>query len=145
MDIRELTAGQTPLAYEALCELRTGLPVVGSPEHLAQWVDQQQRPQGYRLIGSFVAGREQAVGAAGFRPVRSLAWGDAIYVDDLVTLPSFRGAGHADALMTWIIAEAKRQGCEQLHLDSGTHRHDAHRFYLRHRFSIRSLHFSQPL
>jgi GNAT superfamily N-acetyltransferase len=145
VDIRELSAGQTALAYEVLRELRSGLPVVSSPERLARWIDEQERPQGYRLIGSFVSGREQAVAAAGFRPIRSLAWGEAIYVDDLVTLPSFRGAGHADALMTWIVAEAKRLGCEQLHLDSGTQRHDAHRFYLRHRLSIRSLHFSLPL
>ncbi|HTV72898.1 MAG TPA: GNAT family N-acetyltransferase [Candidatus Acidoferrales bacterium] len=143
MEIRELAAGETPLAYEALCELRAGLPVVASLECFAQWVDEQQRPQGYRLIGSFVAGRRAAVAAAGFRRVRCLAWGDAVHVDDLITLAAFRGAGHADALMRWILAEARRLGCEQLHLDSGTQRLDAHRFYLKHGFSIRSFHFSQ--
>jgi GNAT superfamily N-acetyltransferase len=145
MDIRELAPGQTPLAYEALRELREGLPVVSSPERFAQWIDERQRPQGYRLVGSFVAGREAAVAAAGFRRVTALYWSDAVYIDDLITLADFRGMGHADALMRWLMAEARRLGCEQLHLDSGTQRHDAHRFYLKHRFSIRSLHFSQRL
>lgn len=36
---------------------------------------------------------------AGFRVLEFLAWGRALYVDDLSTLPDHRGAGHGRALM----------------------------------------------
>jgi GNAT superfamily N-acetyltransferase len=71
-----------------------------------------------------------------------LAWGRALYVDDLVTLESERSQGHGDALLDWLTEEARRRQCVVLHLDSGTHRHGAHRFYLRKRMHISSYHFS---
>lgn len=38
---------------------------------------------------------------------------------------------------------AINEGCNAFHLDSGTQRHDAHRFYLRHGFHISYYHFMQ--
>ncbi|MEA2505835.1 MAG: hypothetical protein QOH48_453 [Actinomycetota bacterium] len=95
------------------------------------------------MIGSFDDDHtEDAAGVAGFRTGHNLVWGYFIYVDDLVTLPAYRGRGHADALMSWLFREARALGCDHLHLDSGTHRHDAHRFYLKHRLEISSFHFT---
>ena len=45
-------------------------------------VDEVQRPQGYRLVGAFEDGR--CVAVAGFRVIHNLAWGDTLYVDDLL-------------------------------------------------------------
>jgi hypothetical protein len=38
--------------------------------------------------------------------------------------------------------EAHRFGCAQVHLDSATHRHDAHRLYLRSGYRITAFHFA---
>ena len=41
----------------------------------------------------------------------------------------------------WLIEEARKQGCDNLELDSGVQRFDAHRFYFSKRMSISSYHF----
>ena len=58
-----------------------------------------------------------------------------------------KAKGHADAVMQWVDEEARRAGCEELHLDSGVgaDREAAHRFYFRHRMRITSYHFARSL
>jgi GNAT superfamily N-acetyltransferase len=111
----------------------------------AEHVDRVLRPAGYRLIAAFVSGQQQAVAVAGFRVSDSLAWGRHLYIDDLSTAPDARRQGHAGALLGWLLAEAGRLGCGQVHLDSGTapERFDAHRLYHRQGFSIYSHHFAR--
>lgn len=145
MNVRELLPEETALAFEALTELRRGRPVMATAESFVAWINGEERPQGYRLAASFVEGREQSVAVAGFRELKTLAWGSIIYIDDLVTLPEFRGAGHADRVFEWVVAEVKRLGCDELHLDSGHHRYDAHRFYLNHGMRIMDHHFIKVL
>ncbi len=140
--IRELHQRETALAFPALRELRTHLASVDDFVHR---VDQGQRPEGYRLVGAFEAGEEAAVAVAGFRSGTSLAWGRYLYVDDLVTRAAFRSRGHAGTLVDWLVDEARRLGCAQLHLDSGTQRHDAHRFYLDQGLHIPGFHFARDL
>ena len=84
---------------------------------------------------------------AGFRVGENLAWGRFLYVDDLVTRAAARGRGHADAVMALVAEIAAREGCGELHLDSGVgpEREDAHRFYFRHRMRITSYHFARGL
>ena len=120
-------------------------PHLGSADEFVRLVDEVQRPQGYRLIACFVDGREQAVAAAGFRVNDHLAWGHALYCDDLSTLPEHRGHGYAAALVDWMIDEAKRLGCGEFHLDSGVaaDREPAHRLYFNKRMRISSYHFSR--
>jgi GNAT superfamily N-acetyltransferase len=137
--VHELSPDETQAAHLALVELR---PHFGSKEAFVRRVNEVQRPEGYRLVASFDDDVDHAVAAAGFRTGHNLAWGSYLYVDDLVTLSAFRGQGHADALMGWLFEEAKRLNCDELHLDSGTHRHDAHRFYLKHKLDISSFHFT---
>lgn len=125
--------------HPVLVQLRPHLTV----ETLVAQVRAQQR-EGYRL-----AYRHDAAGrvysCAGYRMLQFLAWGRVLYVDDLVTAADARSGGHGRALLDWLRAEGRRAGCDQLHLDSGTHRHDAHRFYFRERMQISSFHFSRPL
>jgi GNAT superfamily N-acetyltransferase len=108
-------------------------------------VDDVQRPQGYRLVGAFEDGR--CVAVAGFRVIRNLIWHDAIYVDDLSTLPEARRHGHARALLEWCMEEGRRLGCTQFHLDSavGPEREDAHRLYFNTGLRITSYHFQTGL
>jgi GNAT superfamily N-acetyltransferase len=68
-------------------------------------------------------------------------------VDDLSTLPPARRRGHAQALLDWLAAEARRLGCDELHLDSGVgpDRAHAHRLYLNAGLRITSHHFARRL
>lgn len=139
----ELEAGRTALGAPAMCALRTHL----SLEQVVATVDNDLRPTGYRLVGIFREGIDDAVAVAGFREGRCLAWGHHVYVDDLSTLPAERGQGHGDLLVDWLIEEARRLGCGQLHLDSGVgpDRAAAHRLYLRHHLRISAHHFQIQL
>ncbi len=109
---------------------------------LAQ-VRRQQTAAGWRLI--FVEDAGAPVAAAGFRISEWLAWGKALYVDDLICLESHRGQGFAETLMLWMEETARNEGCAQFHLDSGTHRLGAHRFYHRLKLAITSFHFQKTL
>jgi GNAT superfamily N-acetyltransferase len=137
--VRELLAEETALGHAAMMELR---PAFSSVQEFVDRVNETQRAEGYRLIGSFDDLATDAIAVAGFRTGHNLAWGDYMYVDDLVTREADRGRGHADALMRWLFDEAKRLRCDQLHLDSGTHRLEAHRFYFKHELTISSFHFT---
>jgi GNAT superfamily N-acetyltransferase len=140
--IREILPPDTARAFEAMRPLR---PHHDDPDEFVRRVDEEQRPQGYRLIGAFDddGGRCEAV--AGFRVLRNLAWSDCLYVDDLSTLPEARRRGHGRALMEWCLGEAARLGCHELHLDSGVgpEREDAHRLYFNLGLRITSYHFAR--
>lgn len=111
----------------------------------ATFVDQakQQAAQGYRIV--CLQHENEVVAAAGFRQATFLAWGKLLYVDDLITHPEKKRAGYGSALLDWLIAEGQRRGCDQIHLDTGHQRHDAHRLYLNKGFVLSSHHMSRTL
>ena len=113
----------------------------------ADHVDNVLRPQGYRLVGYFVKDDLYAAAVAGFRVVNYLAWGHAMYCDDLGTRYEHRKQGYAAQLMDWMIDEAKRLQLDEFHLDSGVgpDRTDAHRLYFNKRMRISAHHFSRPV
>jgi GNAT superfamily N-acetyltransferase len=141
--VRELSAGETALAGPAMLHLR---PQLGDVDGFTGRAD-ALRAGGYRLVASFEPDVEAAAAVAGFKTGDMLAWGRHLYVDDLSTDPAFRGRGHADALLAWLLAEARRLGCGELHLDSGVgpEREAAHRFYFNHGLRITSYHFATPV
>lgn len=122
-------------------------PNIGDEAAFAKRVDEVQRQEGYRLVASFDDGEDQAAAVAGFRVVHYLAWGDALYCDDLGTRPEHRGKGHAGKLLDWMVEEARRLGCGQFHLDSGpgADRMDAHRLYFNKGMRISAYHFSRDV
>lgn len=140
--VMEVIAEDTARTYAAFSVLREGRAVMSSAESFTQWINQQQRPEGYRIVAAFLPGAPDAVAAAGFRLLHELSKARFLYVDDLVTLPSYRSSGYAGLIFGWLLEEARRQGCEQLHLDSGHQRFDAHRFYLKHGMVMNAHHFS---
>jgi GNAT superfamily N-acetyltransferase len=143
MSILELPPAETHLACEAMLELR---PHIGSEREFVARVNDVQRPAGYRLVASFDDhDPTTAAAAAGFHISDMLAWGHYLYVDDLVTRESARRAGHATRLLDWLLAEAERNACDSFQLDSGVHRHDAHRLYLGWGLSITGHHFGRVL
>ena len=143
MRIQELAAGETGLAFAAMQALR---PHLLDEADFVRRVDERQREQGYRLVAA-VQDDGSVAAVAGFRVHDMLAFGRILYVDDLSTLPSARRRGLARALLDWCSQEAARQGCDELHLDSGVgrDRQDAHRLYFNAAMRISSHHFSREL
>lgn len=99
----------------------------------------RMRGEGFHLALLEDDGVVRAV--AGFRYYEKLFSGKNLYVDDLVTDPTQRSRGHGRALLAWLAEQARAHGCDQLELDSGVQRADAHRFYFRERMKISSYHF----
>ena len=99
--------------------------------------------EGYQLI--YVENDNTVVAVAGYRIHTTLFMGKNLYVDDLVTSEECRSEGHGKVLIDWLRDQAKKHDCRFLHLDSGTQRHRAHRFYLRQGMDIASFHFSEKL
>jgi len=103
-----------------------------------------QQAEGYQV--AFVTdANERVLCVAGFVIASKLAWSRTLYVDDLVTDAAARSSGAGKCMMDWLKAHARASGCEQLHLDSGVQRFDAHRFYMREGMRIASHHFSVDL
>lgn len=133
------TAEEIARCYEVMRELRTHLT---TREEFLERVRRQQN-EGYRLAFLEADGAVRAV--AGYRVFDLLFSGRTLYVDDLVTLEADRSRGFGGALFDWLVAEARRENCRALTLDSGVQRFDAHRFYLMKRMRIDSHHFTLPL
>lgn len=104
---------------------------------------QRQESEGYQIAAIFHEG--QAVACIGYREMTTLAWGKIIYVDDLITAEKARGKGYGKALLEFAIDEARKKGCAQIHLDTGYHRHAAHRLYLKMGFELSCHHMSLNL
>jgi GNAT superfamily N-acetyltransferase len=121
--------------FSVLSQLR---PHLKQEDFLTQVQRQQQ--QGYQV--AFSERDEQVIAVAGFRISECLAWGQHLYVYDLVVGAAERSQGHGQQLFEWLIDFAKLHHCQQLHLDSGVQRFAAHRFYLQQRMHISSHHFS---
>lgn len=140
MNIQKVsTTEQIESCYPVMVQLR---PHFTAKEAFIKQV-QRQTKNGYHLVYAEENGKVTAV--SGFRFLEFLAWGKVLYIDDLVTDSTTRKSGHASKLLQWIIELAKQEGCDQIHLDSGPQRHDAHRLYLNHKFKITGHHFSLNL
>jgi GNAT superfamily N-acetyltransferase len=106
-------------------------------------VRRQQAAHGYVLTRLEADGA--VVSAAGWRVADFLAWGRVFYVDDLITDAAARGRGFGTRMMQWLLAEARRRGCDEFHLDSGHQRFAAHGIYHVAGLRITSHHFSLGL
>lgn len=92
-----------------------------------------------------VRANETVVAVAGYRIYSNLAFGKHLYVDDLVSSSSARSKGYGEELLNWLKAAARASECRYFILDSGTHRHQAHKFYFRNNLTINSYHFVEEL
>lgn len=99
--------------------------------------------EGYCL--AYIKEQNTVVAVAGYRIYSNLFMGKHLYVDDLVTSSVVRSRGHGEQMIKWLRTEAIKAQCNYLHLDSGTHRDQAHKFYFKQGLSIASYHFSEHL
>ncbi|ENS4970514.1 GNAT family N-acetyltransferase [Vibrio fluvialis] len=123
------------LVLEVLLQLRPQYDL----ETLATQIN-RQRSNGYQI--AYVKSSEGVLAVTGFSVGEKLAWGKHIYIEDLVTNNEFRSRGVGKFLLDWLQMYALENDCEQVHLDSGVERFEAHKFYLREGFNIASHHFS---
>jgi GNAT superfamily N-acetyltransferase len=124
--------------FETMAELRPHLMKEGFLATV-----REMEKGGYQLL--YLEEDAVVVAVAGFRIARNLHMGKHLYIDDLVTAESQRSKGYGEALVNWLRELAKKEGCSYLHLDSGTHRGRAHKFYFEQGFTIASYHFSEEL
>jgi len=99
--------------------------------------------EGYTL--AFIERDNKAVAAIGFRYLQFLYNGKHYYIDDLSTLPEYRGNGYAGKLLDFVIDKAIAKGFKTVNLDSGYQRFVAHRLYLNKGFTLNCHHFSKTL
>lgn len=124
----------------------------------AETVHRQLRPQipepyAGRMAEVFQGGAEMVValaegevaGVCVFRVSLNTFNGRYLYIDDLVADSSGRGKGVGKALMDFAVAEARARECAVVQLSSGCQREQAHRFYFREGFTIRTFGFFKPL
>ena len=84
----------------------------------------RQQEQGYRLFALFDGG--QLVALAGIRRTHTLARGEHLFVDDLVSAEGERGKGYGREMMRRLAEMARADGIERIDLDS---RATAREFY----------------
>jgi GNAT superfamily N-acetyltransferase len=99
--------------------------------------------EGYRL--AYIQYDDKVVSVAGYRIYNNLFMGKHLYIDDLVTANTGRSKGYGEQLLQWLRDIAVSEGCQFFHLDSGTHRGRAHKFYFEQGLTIASYHFSEKL
>lgn len=111
----------------------------------ADFVARVRRMQGEGFHLAFLEADGVVRAVAGYRYHEKLFSGKNLYVDDLVSDTTHRSRGHGRTLLAWLATEARRHDCDQLELDSGVQRADAHRFYFRERLRISAYHFVTAL
>ncbi|MEJ2621616.1 MAG: GNAT family N-acetyltransferase [Candidatus Thiodiazotropha sp.] len=102
-----------------------------------------QQQAGYR-IATLLEG-DNPVCLAGYRVSDNLAWGRFLYIDDFITQAEKRSRGNGAKLLEWLKQQALREGCQQIHCDSGLQRELAHHFYEREKLPKTGYHFAALL
>lgn len=125
--------------FEVMAHLRPML----ARETYVERIRQLMASDGYRLTALSEDGTVRAV--AGWRVLDMLYCGRFLSVDDLVSDPAARSRGHGKALLDWLKAEARREGCGHLELISNVVREGAHRFYFREGLAVDAFHFRVKL
>lgn len=140
MEIVDLPPGDERLraVYPVMRELRTELT-----EEDFNAIYAGEHPHGYRIAAVFDG--DECRAAAGYRLMTNFVSGRHMYVDDLVTAEAWRSHGYGRLLNEFLVGVARRESCGSVQLDSATHRHKAHRFYFRERYTITAFHFARPL
>ncbi len=133
------TAAQIAATYVVMRQLRPHLENEAVYVHMVQ----SMLGEGYHLVAAFQDGACR--GVTGYRIETRLSRGKLMYVDDLVTDENARSGGVGKTLLDWLIQQARQMSCSCVNLDSATHRHGAHKFYLREGFRIGMFNFMLDL
>jgi GNAT superfamily N-acetyltransferase len=122
-------------------QLRPHLPTEPTTAYPAKM--QKVFDGGGRMSIAVVDGEVAGLGV--YRIYENTVHGIKMYLDDLVTDETKRSTGVGHALMEHFQSIARKAGCGTYTLDSGTHRHQAHKFYFREGMVITSFNFNKIL
>lgn len=140
-------AGAAVAITQTEAALRQGEPLhrVFRPDIPGDYVEYMNAmgAEGAGIIQLFDEGEVRAI--AVWRTYLTTFTGRRFEVDDLTTTEGSRSKGYGATMMRALEAKAKSLKCDAITLTSATWRVDAHRFYLRERFAIRSFFFSKAL
>jgi len=125
--------------FDVMAQLR---PHLTRDTYVAR-IRQLMASDGFRL--AYVSEDGVARAVAGYRVADMLYCGRFLSVDDLVSDERVRSNGHGKALLDWLKAEARREGCGHLELISNVVREAAHRFYFREGLAVDAFHFRVKL
>lgn len=109
--IRRLEPEEWQLAFSIIGQLRKNLDA----EAYLSGIEEQSR-SGYELVGAFNG--EKIIGAMGMWPMRALAHGAYLYIDDLVVGETHRRHGVGRALMNFAEDEARSRGMSRVSLNA---------------------------
>lgn len=104
----------------------------------------RMRADHYRILAAW-QDNHTAVALGGYRLAENLIYGRFLYVDDLVTLDTARGARWGQALMDAMARIGENAGCSCLVLDTGLSNALAQRFYFRQGLLTQAMRFGRPL
>ena len=139
MIILAQTDAEILATFEVMAQLR---PHLARDTYVAR-IRALMASDGFRLVYEAQDGVARAV--AGYRVLDMLYCGRFLSVDDLVADDRLRSRGHGKALMDWLKAEGRREGCGHLELISNVVREAAHRFYFREGLTVDAFHFRVKL
>lgn len=139
----QILIAQTRAEIEScFCVLQELRPKIDDKKAFIDQIERQIK-EGYALVYTL---DEDEVGACmGFRMFETLAWGKILYIDDLITREKSRKKGLGAFLISYAIEQGRSQHCNEIHLDSGFARFDAHRLYLNKGFKLYCHHFALAL
>lgn len=136
-----ITKADVDCCKDAILQFRPNL----KPETVVEQVFKMISEEGFEIF--FIAD-DQNIGAAAFisfRRINMLRTGPIFYIDDLFTLPEWRGKGYAGLLLDQVAKTAVSLGIQSIHLDSGYALHPAHRLYLNKGYFLACNHFAKQI
>lgn len=140
MDILNVqTTADIEFASEAILQFRTNLEPAGLVEKVLEMINSG----GFELACIPSDDGSNAAAFIGFRVIDMLRTGKMIYIDDLFTLPEYRGRGYGGKLLKYVDELAVNRGILSVHLDSGFDLHPAHRLYLNSGYFLACHHFAK--
>jgi GNAT superfamily N-acetyltransferase len=122
--------------FNAYKELRPHLR--SADELVERWRNQTR--EGFQIV--YIPDGDIVPACAGYRFLNTLAWGHILYIDDLVAIATRHKTGLGSTILQYLQEEARRMGCDAVHLDTGYQRHLAHLAYLRNGFHFNCHHLA---
>lgn len=141
--LRELTPEEDTVAFPALHHLHSYIRGI---EQFLERI-QTQRVEGYRLLGIFEEGKQNAVTICGFRIQTTLIAGKHLNIEDLSSYHQLNADNHIHMILNELKIIAHQEHCTSIHAVSSvtTDNNNKHHLYLKHGFTLDSHQFTYQL
>lgn len=131
-------------AHDIFLQLRPHLPT-DQKTYIHQIRDICRTGPARMLVAISNDEKNEILGLTVYRVTENIKYSKHLYCDDLVTNENKRSTGVGRCLINALKNEGKKLGIDQLTLDSGCQRGQAHKFYLREGFIIHQFGFMMAI